>query len=155
MLHIVLYEPQIPQNTGNIARTCAALGAGLHLIEPLGFHLDDSRMKRAGLDYWPQVAMEVHSSLQALLLAQPLAEANSYYLSSHAAQNYTQVDYPPETYFFFGRETTGLPENLLTANPSRCIRIPMRSGARSLNLSNAAAIIAYDFARRHNFPGCV
>jgi tRNA (cytidine/uridine-2'-O-)-methyltransferase len=165
MLHIVLLEPEIPQNTGNISRTCAALGARLHLIEPLGFSLDDRSLKRAGLDYWPLVDKEVHPSLEEFYRAQGLSAPGEkpgagnggtkvFYLSARAKKLYTAVKFPEEVFFVFGRESTGLPSGLLAAAAPRCIRIPMLPGLRSLNLSNSVAIIAYEYARRRRFPQC-
>ena len=151
MPHIVLLEPEIPQNTGNIARTCAATGAALHLIEPLGFSLSDRYLKRAGLDYWGLAQVRVHASLAAFRAAYP--EARCYYASTKAPREYTGVEYPEDCFLFFGRETRGLPESLLAAEYERCIRIPMRPEARSLNLSNAVAIVLYEALRQQGFPG--
>jgi tRNA (cytidine/uridine-2'-O-)-methyltransferase len=156
VFHIVLLEPEIPQNTGNISRTCAALGARLHLIKPLGFSLDDRFLKRAGLDYWPLVDVRVHYNLDDFYLslgspAPDQTRESLFYLTARAEKTYADVEFPKEVFFVFGRESTGLPAGLLDANPGRCIRIPMRKGIRSLNLSNAAAIIAYEYARRKNF----
>ncbi len=150
-LHIVLHEPEIPQNTGNIVRTCAALGAVLDLVEPLGFRLEDRYLKRAGLDYWPLVDLRRHRSLDAFFAAYP--DGEFFYVSKKAARSCADTDFPARAFFLFGKETLGLPESLLAAHPERCIRIPMRAEARSLNLSNAAAIIAYEFLRRRGFPG--
>jgi tRNA (cytidine/uridine-2'-O-)-methyltransferase len=158
VLHIVLFEPEIPQNTGNISRTCAALGARLHLIEPLGFRLDERQLRRAGLDYWPLVDMELHRNLEDFFHAHEAsgnggrAPAPLFYLSARAQKPYIQAEFPAEVFFMFGRESTGLPDELLAANPGRCLRIPMREGLRSLNLSNCAAIIAYEYARQQGFP---
>ena len=164
MLHIVLLEPEIPQNTGNISRTCAALGARLHLIEPLGFRLDDRSLKRAGLDYWPLVDKKVHPSLEDFYRTQGLPApgenpgagrraAGVFYLSARAKKLYTASRFPEEVFFVFGRESTGLPAGLLAAAGPRCLRIPMLPGLRSLNLSNSVAIIAYEYARRRGFSG--
>jgi tRNA (cytidine/uridine-2'-O-)-methyltransferase len=152
MLHIVLLEPEIPQNTGNISRTCAALGARLHLIEPLGFSLEDRYLRRSGLDYWPLVDMRVHQNLEDFYasLSAPPPEA-FFYLSARAEKIYTEAEFPEEVFFVFGRESVGLPPELLAANPGRLLRIPMREGVRSLNLSNSVAIIAYEYARRRGF----
>ena len=149
MLHIVLVEPEIPQNTGNIACTCAATGSELHLVEPLGFRLEDKYLKRAGLDYWPLVKVHVHPDFADVLAAYP--GASFYYASTKAPQSYTQVDYPKDVFLVFGRESRGLPENLLERVYDRCIRIPMVEGARSLNLSNSVAICAYEVLRQHQF----
>lgn len=151
MPHIVLLEPEIPQNTGNIARTCAATGAILHLIEPLGFSLSDRYLKRAGLDYWSLAQVRVHPNLAAFRAEYP--EAQCYYASTKAPGAYADVAYPADCFLFFGRETRGLPETLLAAEYERCIRIPMRPEARSLNLSNAVAIVLYEALRQQGFPG--
>jgi tRNA (cytidine/uridine-2'-O-)-methyltransferase len=154
VLHIVLLEPEIPQNTGNISRTCAALGARLHLIEPLGFRLEDRYLKRAGLDYWRLVDMEVHRNLEAFYHAREAAGGQPveiFYVSSRAQRPYTQAEFPDEVFFMFGKESEGLPFELLSANPDYCLRIPMRGGLRSLNLSNSVAIISYEHARRRGF----
>ena len=150
-LHIVLHEPEIPQNTGNIVRTCAALGAVLHLVEPLGFSLEDRYLKRAGLDYWPLLEMHRHPGLEAFFKIHP--RESCFFVSKKAERTYTDVEFLSRGIFIFGKETLGLPEDLLAANPDRCIRIPMRREARSLNLSNAAAVVAYEFFRRFDFPG--
>lgn len=149
MLHIVLVEPEIPQNTGNIARTCAATGSELHLVEPLGFKLEDRYLKRAGLDYWPLVRVHVHKNFGEMLAA--YSDAPFYYASTKAPQSYAQVAYPEDAFLVFGRESRGLPENLLSRVYDRCIRIPMVEGARSLNLSNSVAIVAYEALRQHGF----
>ena len=149
MIHIVLVEPEIPQNTGNIARTCAATGSELHLVEPLGYKLEDKYLKRAGLDYWHLVNVHVHKDFAELLSQYP--DAEFYYASTKAPQSYAQVSYPKDVFLVFGRESRGLPENLLVRVYDRCIRIPMVSGARSLNLSNSVAIVAYEALRQHDF----
>lgn len=149
MLHIVLVEPEIPQNTGNIARTCAATGSELHLVEPLGYKLEDKYLKRAGLDYWPLVKVHVHKDFGEVLKQYP--DAAFYYASTKAEKNYAQISYPKEVFLVFGRESRGLPENLLERVYDRCIRIPMVEGARSLNLSNSVAICAYEVLRQHQF----
>ena len=151
MLHIVLVNPEIPQNTGNIARTCAATGAKLHLIEPLGFELSDRDLKRAGLDYWHMMTYEVHESWEAFLSAYP--GARMHYATTKAPRDYCAAQYGPEDFLVFGRETKGLDEELLAANYDRCIRIPMRPDARSLNLSNSVAIVLYEALRQLGFPG--
>jgi len=150
MIHIVLVEPEIPQNTGNIARTCAATGSRLHLIEPLGFSLADKYLKRAGLDYWPMVQTKVHESLEAVYQEYP--NGTFYYATTKAHRNYTKVQYPEEVFLVFGRESRGLPENLLERVMDRCIRIPMIDEARSLNLSNSVAILTYEALRQRGFP---
>ena len=149
MIHIVLIEPEIPQNTGNIARTCAATGSELHLVEPLGFQLSDKYLKRAGLDYWHLVNVHVHKDFAELLEQYPGGEF--YYASTKAPRSYAQVSYPKDVFLVFGRESRGLPENLLERVYDRCIRIPMVEGARSLNLSNSVAIVAYEALRQHDF----
>ena len=149
-MHIVLYEPEIPQNTGNIARTCAATGAVLHLIKPLGFELSDKYLKRAGLDYWHMMQYEVHESWAEFLDKYP--EANLYYASTKAPRSYCEAEYGEDDFIVFGRETKGLPEDLLAENYEKCLRIPMRADARSLNLSNSVAIMLYEALRQQNFP---
>ena len=153
MIHIVLVEPEIPQNTGNIARTCAATGSRLHLIEPLGFSLDDRYLKRAGLDYWHMVRVEVHpdlGSLMAMWQGSPF-----FYASTKAKRNYAEVEYSQEKDLFlvFGKESRGLPENLLSKVYDHCIRIPMIEEARSLNLSNSVAVVLYEVLRQRGFSG--
>ena len=150
-LHIVLVEPEIPQNTGNIARTCAATGAELHLVAPLGFSLEDRYLKRAGLDYWHLLTVHRHPSFDQFMEA--CGDGSLFYVTTKARQVYSDVHYPPESYLLFGKETAGLPEDLLKAHPERCIRIPMIGAARSLNLSNAAAIVAYECLRQQGFGG--
>jgi tRNA (cytidine/uridine-2'-O-)-methyltransferase len=167
-LHVVLVEPEIPQNTGNIARTCAAVGATLHLVEPLGFSLSDKYLKRAGLDYWDQVIVETHQDLENFLHGQGVTgwgsigggeecketnEANLVFVTKKATSVYTDFSYPDPCFLLFGKETEGLPERLLKKHLHRCVRIPMRAGARSLNLSNAAAIIVYEVLRQSGFGG--
>lgn len=151
MIHIVLVEPEIPQNTGNIARTCAATGAALHLIRPLGFSLDDRYLKRAGLDYWPLAQVQVHDDFPALLAGYP--NLPRYFFTTKGAQPYTSFTYPRDAMLVFGRETRGLPEALLTKYPGNCARIPMRAEARSLNLSNSVAIALYEVLRQQGFDG--
>ena len=153
MLHIVLVEPEIPQNTGNIARTCAATGSELHLVEPLGFKLEDKYLKRAGLDYWPMVKVHVHKDFSEVLTQYP--DAAYFYASTKAPRSYAQAVYPEDAFLVFGRESRGLPENLLARVYDRCIRIPMIEGARSLNLSNSVAIVAYEALRQHGFANLV
>ena len=151
MLHIVLVEPEIPQNTGNIARTCAATGSELHLVKPLGYSLDDRYLKRAGLDYWPLVKVHVHEDFADVLSSYP--DAPFYYASTKAPRSYAEIDYEKDVFLVFGRESRGLPENLLERVYDRCIRIPMVPGARSLNLSNSVAIVAYEALRQRGFSG--
>ena len=149
MFHIVLVEPEIPQNAGNIARTCAATGAALHLIRPLGFAIDDRKLKRAGLDYWHQLDITYYDGLDDFYAKNP--EAEVYYFSTKAPHLYTEIEYPNPVYIMFGKETKGLPEDLLYNNPDRCVRLPMREGLRSLNLSNSVAIAVYEILRQGNF----
>lgn len=148
-INIVLHEPEIPQNTGNIARTCAATGASLHLIRPLGFAIDDRKLKRAGLDYWHQLDITYYDNLDDFYAKHP--DAKVYYFSTKAQHLYTEVCYPDPVYIMFGKETKGLPEELLHANPDACVRLPMREGLRSLNLSNSVAIAVYEILRQGNF----
>ena len=145
MLHVVLIEPEIPQNTGNIARTCAATGSELHLVEPLGFKLEDRYLKRAGLDYWPLVKVHVHQDFSQVLAQYP--DAPFFFASTKAPRSYAQASFPRDAFLVFGRESRGLPENLLDRVYDRCIRIPMVPGARSLNLSNSVAIVVYEALR--------
>lgn len=151
VLNLVLVEPEIPQNTGNVARTCALTGARLHLVKPLGFRIDDRKLKRAGLDYWHLLDITLYDSLSDFFEQN---SGNFYYFSTKARQTYSDVAYPDGCYLLFGKETAGLPEELLKANPERCVRIPMINNpdARSLNLSNSVAIGAYEVLRQWNFP---
>lgn len=151
-LNIVLVEPQIPQNTGNIARTCAATGARLHLVEPMGFRVDDAKLKRAGLDYWHLLDITYYENLDDFFNRNK--DGEFFYFSTKATKIYSQIEYPDNTYLVFGKETAGLPEELLFDNPERCVRLPMinNSAARSLNLSNSAAIGAYEVLRQWGFP---
>ncbi len=152
-IHVVLVEPEIPQNTGNIARTCAATGAVLHLVEPLGFSIDSREVKRAGLDYWEDLTIKVHSSLDTFLTA--YGNESLWFFSTKAPRNYCElpVDAEEDIFLVFGKETQGLPEDLLRSRIDFCARIPMLEGARSLNLSNSVAVAVYDLLRRCNFPG--
>lgn len=149
MYSIVLVEPEIPQNTGNISRTCACTGAALHLVNPLGFTINDSKLKRAGLDYWSELDLHIHESLADFLeyaKGKPL-----YFASTKAAHTYSDVTYPEDAFFVFGKETKGLPEDLLHDNYENSIRIPMRTSLRSLNLSNSVAIVLYEALRQRDF----
>lgn len=149
-MDIVLVEPEIPQNAGNIARTCAAIGANLHLVKPLGFEISDKYLKRAGLDYWNLLNVQVYENFTEVQQKYP--EADFHYATTKALHTYDEVKYNSDNCFLvFGKETAGLPEELLKANPEKCIRIPMISEARSLNLSNSVAIIAYEVMRQNNF----
>lgn len=152
VLNIVLVEPQIPQNTGNIARTCAATGSRLHIIEPMGFKIDDAKLKRAGLDYWHLLDITYYKNIDDFFEKNKGGEY--YYFSTKALNIYSDVEYPNNCYLFFGKETAGLPEELLHDNPERCVRLPMLndSSARSLNLSNTVAIGVYEVLRQWNFP---
>lgn len=150
-LNIVLVEPEIPQNTGNIARTCAALGARLHLVKPLGFKVEDRYLKRAGLDYWPLVELVIHEDLNSFFAQENRGQ--HVFLSTKGKKTYAGFPYEDTCYLIFGKETKGLPEELLVRHPDTCIRIPMREEARSLNLSNAVAIVAYEASRSAGFPG--
>ncbi|MBO5411382.1 MAG: tRNA (cytidine(34)-2'-O)-methyltransferase [Clostridia bacterium] len=151
-LNIVLVEPQIPQNTGNIARTCAATGARLHLVEPMGFRVDDAKLKRAGLDYWHLLDITYYEDLNDFF--EKNKGGNFFYFSTKATHIYSDIKYPDNCYLVFGKETAGLPEELLFANPENCVRLPMinDSSARSLNLSNSVAVGVYEVLRQWNFP---
>lgn len=150
-LNIVLLEPEIPQNTGNIARTCAASGASLHMIRPFGFKIDDAKLKRAGMDYWYHLDIHYYENLDEFFEKNP--SANFYCFTKKATHKYTDISFPDDVFFFFGRESCGLPEDFLAKHPERCLRIPMREGLRSLNQSNSVAIAVYEFLRQHNFEG--
>ena len=149
-LNLVLVEPEIPQNTGNIARTCAATGARLHLVEPMGFRVDDKKLKRAGLDYWYLLDITYYRDLDDFFAKNP--NEAFYYFSTKAPRKYTEVTYPEKVFLVFGKETAGLPEKLLHENPDCTVRIPMISEARSLNLSNAAAVGAFEVLRQWDHP---
>ncbi len=150
-INIVLVEPEIPQNTGNIARTCAATGASLHLVKPLGFEIDDRKLKRAGLDYWDKLDITYYENLDDFFAKNP--DADFYCFTTKARHVYSDICYPKRVFLMFGKETKGLPEELLFANPDRCVRIPMRDTLRSLNLSNSAAIAVYEVFRQRGFEG--
>lgn len=149
-LNIVLVEPEIPQNTGNIARTCAATGARLHLVEPLGFKVDDRKLKRAGLDYWYLLDITYYKNLDDFF--ERNAGGSFYYFSTKADRAYTDISYPDNAYLVFGKETKGLPEKLLYDNHDSTVRIPMISDARSLNLSNSVAVGVYEVLRQWKYP---
>lgn len=151
MLHIVLVEPEIPQNTGNIARTCAATRSRLHLIKPLGFDISDKAVKRAGLDYWHMVDLHVYENLDDFF--QRTGAQDIWLATAKASRPYTEVRFQPDCYLLFGKESTGLPQALREQYAQRCIRIPIREGARCLNLSNSAAILAFEALRQWGFPG--
>lgn len=147
--NIALVEPEIPQNTGNIARTCAATGTGLHLVGPLGFSIEDRYLKRAGLDYWSEVKLCCYDSFDEL--RRKYRASAFFYATTKAGRSYAEVEYPENCFFVFGKETAGLPEELLESNREYCIRIPMRPSIRSLNLSNSAAVILFEALRRNGF----
>lgn len=151
MFHIVLVEPEIPQNTGNIARTCAVTGATLHLVRPLGFSVDDRQLKRAGLDYWNQLDIRYYDSFEEVERTYP--GARFFLLSTHASKNYADARYQDGDFLVFGKETAGLGEKLLSRRSGDAFRIPMRDGLRSLNLSNAVALVVYEALRQNGFPG--
>ena len=148
-LNLVLVEPEIPQNTGNVARTCAATGARLHLVEPMGFRVDDAKLKRAGLDYWHMLDITYYPNLSDFFQRN---DGPFFYFSTKAPRAYTEVNYPSGVYLVFGKETAGLPEDLLRENLEHCVRLPMREGARSLNLSNSVAVGAFEVLRQWGWP---
>ena len=152
-INIVLHEPEIPQNTGNIARTCAATGASLHIIRPMGFEIDDRKLKRAGLDYWDKLDITYYDDYADFLAKNPAAQKNTYYFTTKAPSSYTEVEYPDNVFIMFGKETKGLPEDILYDNKDFCVRIPMRDTIRSLNLSNSVAIAVYEIIRQKGFDG--
>ncbi len=151
MFHIVLVEPEIPQNTGNISRTCAVTGSVLHLVRPLGFAIDDKKLKRAGLDYWHYLDIRYHDSFAELEAVFP--DARFFLCSTRASQRYCDVQYRDGDFLVFGKETAGLPQALLDRRAEDAVRIPMGDGLRSLNLSNAAAIVLYEALRQTRFSG--
>ena len=148
-LNIVMVEPEIAGNTGNVARTCAATGARLHLVRPFGFEIDDKKLKRAGLDYWDLLDITYYDDLEDFFSRN---SGTFFYFTTKALYTHTEVEYPDNCYIVFGKETKGLPEELLLKNPESCVRIPMVSVARSLNLSNAVAIGTYEVLRQWNYP---
>ena len=150
-LNIVLVEPEIPQNTGNIARTCAATGASLHLVEPMGFKVDDRKLKRAGLDYWHELDITYYKDINDFFKKNK--DEEFYYFTTKAPQCYSDVKYPERVFLVFGKETKGLPEELLYNNRERCVRMPMRENLRSLNLSNAVAVAVFEALRQWGYPG--
>ena len=152
MFNVVLVEPEIPQNAGNIARTCAATGCTLHLVRPLGFEISDRYLKRAGLDYWHLVDAVVHDGTEAFFASCP-ADARFWFFTTKAPRAYTQAEFRAGDYLVFGKETRGLPEELLVAHPGECVRIPMRTEARSLNLSNSVAVAVFEGLRQNDFRG--
>lgn len=148
-MNIVLLEPEIPQNTGNIGRTCVATDTKLHLIEPLGFSINEKAVKKAGLDYWPSLNKEVYISYRDFVEKHPGAKI--YMATTKAKKMYTEVSYEPDAYIMFGKESAGIPEEILVENEENCIRIPMVGDTRSLNLSNSVAIVLYEALRQNNF----
>lgn len=149
MLNIVLHEPEMPANTGNIGRTCVAAGARLHLIEPLGFRLDEKSIRRAGLDYWEQLDVTVYDDYQDFMARNPGVKL--YMATTKAAKTYCEVSYEPDCYIMFGKESAGIPEEYLIEHEDTCVRIPMIGDIRSLNLSNAVAIVLYEALRQNRF----
>ena len=148
-LNIVLYEPEIPYNTGNIGRTCVAAGARLHLIEPLGFKLNEKMLKRAGLDYWDKLDIFYYDNVDEFFEKN---QGNYFFFTTKGKNVYSNVEYPDDAYLIFGREDKGINEDILYANPEKCVRIPMRNELRSLNLSNSVAIATYEVLRQWDFP---
>lgn len=152
-IHIVLLEPEIPANTGNIGRTCLATNSSLHLIHPLGFSLDDKMVRRAGLDYWEHLHVHEHDSLEQLFATYP--QGQFYFVEDYGTKNYSDVDFcdrEKELFFIFGKESAGIPEYYLRENEESCLRIPMSNKVRSLNLSNVAAVVIYEVMRQQGFP---
>ena len=150
-LNIVLFEPEIPSNTGNIGRTCAATGTRLHLIEPLGFSLSEKALKRAGMDYWKEIDVVRYIDYQDFMEKNP--DARIYMATTKARKVYTEISYEPDCFLMFGKESAGIPEEILKEHPDTCMRIPMIGETRSLNLSNSAAIVLYEALRQNGFPG--
>ena len=150
-MNIVLHEPEMPANTGNIGRTCVATGTRLHLICPLGFRLDEKSLKRAGLDYWKHLDVTVYDNYEDFLDRNPGAKL--YMATTKAKKVYTEVSYEPDCYLMFGKESAGIPEEILVKNPEACVRIPMNPEIRSLNLANSAAIVLYEALRQNHFAG--
>ncbi len=151
MLNIVLHEPEIPANTGNIGRTCCATATRLHLIEPLGFSINEKALKRAGMDYWDKLDVVVYEDYEDFLAKNP--NAKIYYATTKAPNVYSDVKYEPDCYIMFGKESAGIPEKILVKNQETCIRIPMNEDIRSLNLSNSVAIVLYEALRQNEFAG--
>lgn len=151
MLNIVLFEPEIPANTGNIGRTCVATNTRLHLIEPLGFRLDEKSLKRAGMDYWKDLDVTTYINYEDFLEKNP--DAKIYMATTKAEKVYTDVEYEPDCYIMFGKESAGIPEKILVNNKERSVRIPMMGEIRSLNLGNSVAVVLYEALRQQNFAG--
>ena len=152
-MHIVLVEPEIPNNTGNISRTCAVTGSSLHLVRPLGFSTDDKHLKRAGLDYWQYLDLHYYDSFAEVQQKYP--QSRFFFATTKASRFYTEIQYQAADFLVFGKETAGLPPSLLAANAAQCIRIPMGQNIRSLNLGNSVAIILYEALRQQGFAGLV
>ena len=150
-MHIVLHEPEIPANTGNIGRTCVATGTALHLIEPLGFRIDEKAIKRAGMDYWEHLDVSTYINYEDFCKKNPNAKV--WYATTKAKHCYTDVEFGPDDYIMFGKESAGIPEEILVDHEDACIRIPMEPKIRSLNLSNSVAIVLYEALRQQNFAG--
>ena len=148
-LNIVLYEPEIPANTGNIGRTCVATNTRLHLIEPLGFSLEEKQLKRAGMDYWKDLDVTTYVNWEDFCQKNP--DAKIYYATTKARHVYSEVNYEPDCYIMFGKESAGIPEEILKENPDTCVRIPMMGEIRSLNLSNSVAVVLYEALRQNDF----
>ncbi|GKX32108.1 putative tRNA (cytidine(34)-2'-O)-methyltransferase [Vallitalea longa] len=148
-MNILLHEPEIPYNTGNIGRTCVASGTALHLIKPLGFFIDEKSVKRAGLDYWDKLDLHVYDDFEDFINKNP--NATIYMATTKAKKTYTEVDYEKDSFIMFGKESAGIPEDILIKYPNTSIRIPMEPNIRSLNLSNAVAIVLYESLRQQNF----
>ena len=150
-MNIVLHEPEIPANTGNIGRTCVVTGSSLHLIKPLGFEINEKTLKRAGLDYWSKLDVRLYDDYADFMSVNP--NANIWYLTTKAEKSYADVSFDSNDFLMFGKETAGIPEEILVENRDRCIRIPMMKEERSLNLSNAVAIVLYEALRQNDFDG--
>ena len=153
MLNVVLVEPEIPQNCGNIARTCAATGSRLHLIRPLGFDISEKAVRRAGLDYWHLVEVSDYENLEAFFAAHPEAAQDAWLATTKAPRRFDEAEFTPDSWLFFGKETAGLPLDFREAFRDRCVRLPMVSDARSLNLSNSVAVFVYEALRQTGYPG--
>ena len=151
MLNIVLFEPEIPSNTGNIGRTCVATGTRLHLIGPMGFKIDEKAVKRAGMDYWKDLDYVVYDGYEDFVGKNPGAVV--YYATTKAKHRYTDVHFEEDCYIMFGKESAGIPEEILVENPDTCVRIPMKEDIRSLNLANSVAIVLFEALRQHDFAG--
>ncbi len=151
MLNVILHEPEIPANTGNIGRTCVATNTRLHLIEPLGFRLDEKDLKRAGMDYWQDLDVRTYVNYEEFLEKNPGAKI--YMATTKALRSYTEVSYEPDCFLMFGKESAGIPEEILVENQENCVRIPMAGETRSLNLANSVAIVLYEALRQQDFPG--